>query len=795
MADWEEVRRLAADFQQAQLSSTTQRLSERNLIEIVTKLVELRLVEVIYTLDGKEYLTPQELTKEIKEELFVHGGRINLVELQQELNVDFSHIETKVNEIVKHDRNLTLVLGQLIDKSYLDRIAEEVNDNLKEQGHVTVGELTKLYDLPADFLSENIHSRVGSIIIGQVDSYDKNVIFTGAYVTRMRAKIRGGFRAITRPTQVMSILHQHQMQERIFFSILEELLQKGQLAGSLSGGKHENATYIPDIYSKAQNEYVDCFYRQNGYLEYDSLIRMGISDPKGFIKKRYKSELLLYLSTCCAGHAIQDQMDASIEEALSNEAWVDVMPHLPSVFSPSDAGQLLGNYLKSHPGLILCCDTIVTTDKFIQSSYELFKPLMQAKAEKDSKSHPIFLNPDEDKKAALKSSGETDKQEKQELYGKDERKEQRRKKATSGNTKSGGGTQGREVKTKSLKKKGKSSDFDNASAEDKAKPSSKGQQLELVFMTQEEIEKTLKQDKQYKNCPEEFISEIAHKIIRPLTRQYQEIAKSIFLQNTGVDSSFARRKTQGDLEEKLSGLWTNAILFEKGMKLFSEEVQLQLGRHLLRTVCTDIVNLVLNSVATEHMLSVAEEAQISPEGRAKLIQKLPKDVQNILNNLNTSLGAKNLDEFFDYLNAICGPSHLGILLKKPDKRKERQLIFSHRQSLLQQMNQESDPAMTLHLASVILFQTFTQSVVHAPGKCVPHIISFLKTYLDSEKFTILTNLQELVVKYARSQGSDGNNKSEEMETLTREMSSLVPRVKELVHTTKKTNQPTEMEEN
>ncbi|KAL3882424.1 hypothetical protein ACJMK2_028766 [Sinanodonta woodiana] len=694
------------------LNETNQQnvLSERNLIEIVTKLVELRLVEVIYTLDGKEYLTPQELTKEIKEELFVHGGRINLVELQQELNVDFSHIETKVNEIVKHDRNLTLVLGQLIDKSYLDRIAEEVNDNLKEQGHVTVGELTKLYDLPADFLSE--------------------------------------------------------------------LLQKGQLAGSLSGGKHENATYIPDIYSKAQNEYVDCFYRQNGYLEYDSLIRMGISDPKGFIKKRYKSELLLYLSTCCAGHAIQDQMDASIEEALSNEAWVDVMPHLPSVFSPSDAGQLLGNYLKSHPGLILCCDTIVTTDKFIQSSYELFKPLMQAKAEKDSKSHPIFLNPDEDKKAALKSSGETDKQEKQELYGKDERKEQRRKKATMAMPPSwkknhlpgihstkhcGGGTQGREVKTKSLKKKGKSSDFDNASAEDKAKPSSKGQQLELVFMTQEEIEKTLKQDKQYKNCPEEFISEIAHKIIRPLTRQYQEIAKSIFLQNTGVDSSFARRKTQGDLEEKLSGLWTNAILFEKGMKLFSEEVQLQLGRHLLRTVCTDIVNLVLNSVATEHMLSVAEEAQISPEGRAKLIQKLPKDVQNILNNLNTSLGAK--------------------------------LIFSHRQSLLQQMNQESDPAMTLHLASVILFQTFTQSVVHAPGKCVPHIISFLKTYLDSEKFTILTNLQELVVKYARSQGSDGNNKSEEMETLTREMSSLVPRVKELVHTTKKTNQPTEMEEN
>ena len=45
------------------------------MIEIVTKLVELKLIEVIHTLDGKEYLTHQELAKEIQDELFVHGGR------------------------------------------------------------------------------------------------------------------------------------------------------------------------------------------------------------------------------------------------------------------------------------------------------------------------------------------------------------------------------------------------------------------------------------------------------------------------------------------------------------------------------------------------------------------------------------------------------------------------------------------------------------------------------------------------------------------------------------------------
>ncbi len=48
--------------------------------------------------------------------LFFSLGRVNLVDLQQAINVDFSHVETKVNEIVKSDKRLNLVLGQLIDE-------------------------------------------------------------------------------------------------------------------------------------------------------------------------------------------------------------------------------------------------------------------------------------------------------------------------------------------------------------------------------------------------------------------------------------------------------------------------------------------------------------------------------------------------------------------------------------------------------------------------------------------------------------------------------------------------------
>jgi len=50
-------------------------LSERNCIEILAKLQELKLLDVVHTVDGKEYLTPKQLGREIRDEVYVHGGK------------------------------------------------------------------------------------------------------------------------------------------------------------------------------------------------------------------------------------------------------------------------------------------------------------------------------------------------------------------------------------------------------------------------------------------------------------------------------------------------------------------------------------------------------------------------------------------------------------------------------------------------------------------------------------------------------------------------------------------------
>ena len=93
--------------------------------------------------------------KLLLEELF--SGRINLVELAQRLNVDLSHVAAKASEVERSTPGCTIIMGQLIDKQYIDTISKEINEKLLTKGQITISELTRQYDLPSDFL-QNVSS-------------------------------------------------------------------------------------------------------------------------------------------------------------------------------------------------------------------------------------------------------------------------------------------------------------------------------------------------------------------------------------------------------------------------------------------------------------------------------------------------------------------------------------------------------------------------------------------------------------------------------------------------------------
>ncbi|XP_012517293.1 PREDICTED: E3 UFM1-protein ligase 1 [Propithecus coquereli] len=551
MADaWEEIRRLAADFQRAQFAEATQRLSERNCIEIVNKLIAQKQLEVVHTLDGKEYITPAQISKEMRDELHVRGGRVNIVDLQQVINVDLTHIENRIGDIVKSEKHVQLVLGQLIDENYLDRLAEEVNDKLQESGQVTISELCKTYDLPGNFLTQALTQRLGRIISGHIDLDNRGVIFTEAFVARHKARIRGLFSAITR-------------------SVLEELVNSGRLRGTVVGGRQDKAVFVPDIYSRTQSTWVDSFFRQNGYLEFDSLSRLGIPDAVSYIKKRFKTTQLLFLKAACVGQGLVDQVEASVEEAISSGTWVDIAPLLPSSLSVEDAAILLQQVMRAfskQASAVVFSDTIVVSEKFINDCTELFNELMHQKAEKV---------------------------------------------------------------------------------------------------------------------------------------------------------------------------------------------------------------------------------------RKKILSKLSEETKVALTKLHNSLNEKSIEDFLSCLDSAA--EACDIMVKRGDKKRERQILFQHRQALAEQLKVTEDPALILHLTSVLLFQFTTHSMLHAPGRCVPQIIAFLNTKIPEDQHTLLVKYQGLVVKQLVSQnkktGQGGDPLSDELDkeqenvtnTTRKELQELSSSIKDLVLKSRKSS--------
>ena len=71
----------------------------------------------------------------------------------------------------------------------------------------------------------------------------------------------------------------------------------------------------------------------------------------------------------------------------------------------------------------------------------------------------------------------------------------------------------------------------------------------------------------------------------------------------------------------------------------------------------------------------------------------------------------------------------------------RQLVFAHRQALAEQLRGEEEGAMALHLAAVVLFQTLTQTMVHAPGRMVPAVLAHLQDMMEEQPHATLTRFQ------------------------------------------------------
>ena len=92
-----------------------------------------------------------------------------------------------------------------------------------------------------------------------------------------RPEIKLPQRTTNKQTNTHTIKQTHKTVISYLFSypaILDDLVSSGRLSGSVSGGRQDKTVYVPTIYTEAQNQWVDNFFAQNGYLgkwtEYDN---------------------------------------------------------------------------------------------------------------------------------------------------------------------------------------------------------------------------------------------------------------------------------------------------------------------------------------------------------------------------------------------------------------------------------------------------------------------------------------------------------------------------------------------
>ncbi|KAL5232832.1 hypothetical protein ACI65C_000242 [Semiaphis heraclei] len=757
-SDWNEVKLLAADFQRIQLTTSSQRLGERNCVEIVAKLISAKLLDVVFTTDGKEYVTPVHLTKELKDEAYVQGGRINILDAARALKVDPDVASNLCEKLAKDEPDdYCIVHGQLIGFTYLDQIAEDILDKLEQNGYINSLKISQQFDLPVDMIDSMLEKRNKNLAFNlHKNKNNPYLYYTDSYFNSIKRIVRGALLAITRPVLCTAIINQCSLDEKEFFTVFESLLAEKQVPGILTDRIGNACTYVPNIHTKTLNNWVMNFYSNNNYLDYEAMNSVGITDPISYISRMQLGKELIALTTCSVGPKILDDISAAIEECISSGTWIDIMDFVPVVFDTKDGVLVLEYLLKKNKiskGFQIFDDTALVTDKFIEVQSERIINTLDTKIKKIIESgeyENALINWKIQQKLAEDKNPELS------------RKEERKKKSGG---KHGGGTQGRETKIKAVKKKygqkSKQHDSDSDEQENKLVAS---EQFMMEIVNADEIRKNLENEESFKDVDEDKNS-LIEKIVSYLypilnkesLRRSQEIYDQVMANRMGD-----LRKVHQDISCKLLLLLSDLHQYIKGIQKFDNtETQGQLTSFLIKSIGGEILEMVKCYLELNKAQSKSKSNQYD------------KKVVDAIEKLQKSLTSKLIDDFHVAVDELL--SSLDIVQKKYDRKKEREHLQNNRQLLLKLLSDiEGDSAQVLLIATQILFQSITQTMIRVSGKFVSVLLGFLQKHLSDQDFFILQNYHDLVVQLLKAEDlEEKNNIKSKLEETTPNVKNLV----------------------
>ncbi|ESL10314.1 hypothetical protein TRSC58_01956 [Trypanosoma rangeli SC58] len=276
-----ELSELVKKFQAIQRQEVPNQIGERNVVEIINVLRKNKMVDLLHTVDGKEYLTWDQLRREVVDEIAVNGGRMNVVDLPGCLNVHVTYIERVLPEVLE-DPAIRIESGELMTDDYLDSAVRAAADVLNEQGFLDIAEFAKTHRFSSIFAQGLLMKAVESRRLRAIA--EGNAIYTEQFVHAQKVILRAGLMAVTRPVNLTVFFERH----NLFLPLMDSVVEAVR---SEVPGKVEGVIYVPTCFEVTRAEEVENVYFSNGFIDYTQLHRHGIPQAKEFLLGRYNPAL------------------------------------------------------------------------------------------------------------------------------------------------------------------------------------------------------------------------------------------------------------------------------------------------------------------------------------------------------------------------------------------------------------------------------------------------------------------------------------------------------------------------
>ncbi|KAF9946479.1 E3 UFM1-protein ligase 1 [Mortierella alpina] len=742
-------------------------LSDEACGDLVHSLVRLGyLVKVVASLDGKSFITHEQLRKEIALQLEKRNGRISLLDLPKTLNANLSDIQERVTELVRSQTGTILqVQDELLKVEYLEKMALQLKDELKERAYLTIADMCRKHKFGIDFMRQFLRDRVGGDIPGQWDSVDRGLVIAPWFLEQEMSKMLKSLEQLQEPTSLQTLRSKRVVQDQLFSGLCDMLLKDPRLPGAIKG-TGDQGIFVPRPYEQQQTEWVETFFRNNGFIEFDAMKKRGVSEPKAYISANHPTAFLL--ETHIVSENIWSIVDASVEDTISNLSWIDIKPLLPSPLTKDD----LASLLRQLPSLVeptsripLAPDqdhsltgfggsspqaTIIVQDSIVVTSGQLQKCLLRMAPLLDSKvkaliswrlsfgDHELMDMPDHTFEPHSHLKGLVD-----QATAALERKSSRSSKAQGG-------------KDVGMKKKKQLQDF----------------------LTVQDVKDEIK--KLEPDFDPALVNAMAGILYRDLLQNLKDRNRSAVLNQASEDDEPEMEAVEKSGESAVTASVLSAVqtlskridLSCKGVEVFEDTaVKNSLSKHLLQSLCIELLDLVLLHFADLARLGspsspsskVSQEAQgaqgrllelykvqfsrgespsngpqsfrISSDDAALLTEYLPQDAVDLFNRMRKLTAGsgkhKSLVEFMDTWALLVKNAKLN-----PSASDDSQVLANHMEELDHNLNgikTQSEPALMLHIVTLITFQRQTGRMLHASGKYVPRILRQLRTSIEQQQ--------------------------------------------------------------